>query len=82
MGLSARYQRVLAARGDVFTASYTGLDAWAPLTGMGLSHHDVRLGLDAQAWLSRRLQLSMGYDREWAAHQRSRAVDAHMHWAF
>ncbi|NII09457.1 autotransporter serine protease [Oleiagrimonas sp. C23AA] len=82
LGMTARYQQALATHGDVFAASYTGLDAWAPLTGIGLMCRNVRLGLQAQAALSSHLSLSMDYAHAWAAHQQSRTLDARVRWTF
>ncbi len=58
------YRRTLAARGEVFDASFVGIDQSAPLQGVGLSRREMIFGLNMQGRLSARSTLSFGYDRD------------------
>ena len=43
------WQQTLAARGELFAASFTGLEQWSPLQGIGLAHDSRLLGLGLSA---------------------------------
>jgi autotransporter-associated beta strand protein len=60
----AQWQRTLASRGDVFDASFVGLQQWQPLTGIGLSRYSGLFGVGVDAMLSSRTTLNFGYDYE------------------
>ena len=45
----AEWQRTLAADGFAFDASYTGLEQWAPLQGIGLSERSQLFGAGLSA---------------------------------
>lgn len=60
----AQWQRTLASHGDVFDASFVGLQQWQPLTGIGLSHYSSLIGLGLDATLSPHAAMEFGYDYE------------------
>jgi fibronectin-binding autotransporter adhesin len=64
LDFSARveWQRTLASHGDVFDASFVGIDQWQPLAGVGLSRRSAVFGLDLDAHLSDNAALKFGYD--------------------
>jgi fibronectin-binding autotransporter adhesin len=64
LDFSARveWRRTLAAHGDVFDASFVGIDQWQPLAGVGLSRRSAVFGLGLDAHLSDRTALTFGYD--------------------
>ena len=45
----AEWQQTLASRGEVFEASFTGLNQWAPLQGIALGNRSSLLGLGLSA---------------------------------
>lgn len=45
----AEWQRTLAANGELFSASFTGLEQWAPLQGIGLGQRSRLFGLGLSA---------------------------------
>lgn len=59
---SAQFQRTLASRGDVFDASFVGMQQWQPLTGIGLSRYRALLNVGINAALSERTSVNLGYD--------------------
>ena len=45
----AEWQQTLAARGELFAASFTGLEQWSPLQGIGLAQDSRLLGMGLSA---------------------------------
>ncbi len=45
----AEWQQTLASSGELFDASFTGLEQWAPLQGIALGGHSTLLGLGLSA---------------------------------
>ena len=45
----AEWQQTLASRGELFEASYVGLEQWAPLQGMGLARRSQLFGVGLSA---------------------------------
>lgn len=74
----AEWQRTLAASGLVFAASYTGLEQWAPLQGIGLGRQARWLGLGLDAAFSPRagLRFDLGQRRGVAGSERLASVQA------
>jgi autotransporter-associated beta strand protein len=60
------WQRAFAMRGDVFDASFTGVDQWAPLGGIGLSRYGGVAGMTLDWAMSPRAGLSFGLDQHFA----------------
>ena len=60
----AQWQRTLASRGDVFDASFVGLQQWHPLAGVGLSRYSSLFGVGMNATLSAHTALNFNYDYE------------------
>ncbi|UGB37257.1 S8 family serine peptidase [Frateuria soli] len=68
LDLQARlaWQRAFATRGDVFEASFTGIDQWAPLGGIGLSRYGGVAGMTLDWAMTPRTGLSLGIDHRFA----------------
>lgn len=49
----AEWQQTLRSAGEMFEASFTGLDQWAPLQGIGLSQRSQLFGVGLSAGLAR-----------------------------
>ncbi|NUR23655.1 autotransporter serine protease, partial [Frateuria sp.] len=60
------WQHAFAVRGDVFDASFTGVDQWAPLGGIGLSRYGGVAGMTLDWAMSPRAGLSFGIDHHFA----------------
>jgi autotransporter-associated beta strand protein len=60
------WQRAFAMRGDVFEASFTGIDQWAPVGGIGLSRYGGVAGMALDWAMTPRAGLSFGLDHRFA----------------
>jgi len=78
----AQWQRTLAARGDVFNASFVGLEQWQPLLGIGLSRYSGLFGVGLDATLSAHATLKFGYDYEVGQHDNAQTLSARLNVAF
>ena len=56
------WQQSFATRGDVFDASFTGLNQWAPLGGIGLERYAGLAGMELDWRFSSRGALQLSYD--------------------
>jgi uncharacterized protein with beta-barrel porin domain len=65
------WQRVFGMRGDVYEASFTGIDQWAPLGGIGLSRYGGVAGMALDWAMTPRAGLSLGVDRHFAQRERA-----------
>jgi uncharacterized protein with beta-barrel porin domain len=57
------WQQAFGMRGDVFDASFTGIDQWAPLGGIGLSRYGGVAGMALDWAPSPRATLQFGLDQ-------------------
>jgi outer membrane autotransporter protein len=76
------WQRAFAMRGETLDASFTGLQQWAPVGGIGLSRHGglAGLGLDWQA--SSRTSLTLDYQQQVDQHLRAKQATLSYRWRF
>ena len=58
-----QWQQAFATRGDVFDASFTGVDQWAPVGGVGLSRYQGQAGLSLDWTMSARSSVQFGMDQ-------------------
>ncbi|WP_329740904.1 autotransporter domain-containing protein [Dyella sp. A6] len=79
---SLLWQRAFAVQGDVLDASFTGLQQWAPVDGIGLSRYGgaAGLGLDWQA--TPRADLALDYRQQVDQHLHARQVALSYRWRF
>ncbi len=61
-----QWQQSFGLRGDVFDASFTGIDQWAPLGGVGLSRYGGVAGMGVDWSFSPRSMLQFGMDQHFA----------------
>ncbi len=73
---SAQFQRTLASTGDVFDASFVGLQQWQPLVGIGLSRYSGLFNVGLKANLATDTSLDLGYDYQMGQRDSSRLVSA------
>lgn len=78
----AQWQRTLAARGEVFNASFVGLQQWQPLVGIGLSRYSGLFGVGLDAMLSARTTLKFSYDYEMGQRSHAQMLSARLNVAF
>lgn len=79
---SARFKRTFASQGDIFDASFVGLQQWQPLVGIGLSRYSGALNVSLDAKLSARTSMMFGYDYEQGQRDQAQMVSARMVMAF
>ncbi|WP_430388770.1 S8 family serine peptidase [Dyella sp. 20L07] len=63
-----QWQQTFATHGDVFDASFTGVDQWAPVGGVGLSRYQSQAGLTLDWTMSARSNLQFGMDQYFGQH--------------
>jgi len=78
----AQFRRTLASHGDVFDASFVGLQQWQPLIGVGLSRYSGVLNMGLNAALSARTTLNVAYDYEKGQRDQAQTVSARVNVAF
>jgi fibronectin-binding autotransporter adhesin len=78
----AQWQRNLASHGDVFDASFVGVQQWQPLLGIGLSRYSGVVGVAVDAKLSTNTTLKFGYDYETGERDNAQMLSARLNVAF
>jgi autotransporter-associated beta strand protein len=78
----AQWQRTLASHGDVFDASFVGVQQWQPLIGIGLSRHSGLFGVALDATLSAHATLKLSYDYEMGQRDSAQMMSARLNVAF
>jgi fibronectin-binding autotransporter adhesin len=78
----AQWQRSLAEHGEVFDASFVGLQQWQPLIGIGLSRYSGLFGVDMNATLSKHTTLKFSYDYEAGQHDNAQTLMTQLNVAF
>lgn len=68
------WQQTLASSGFDVQASFTGVDAWAPLAGQSPALSGGVFGVGAQAWVGRNALLGLGYDQRFGPRGDERLV--------
>jgi autotransporter-associated beta strand protein len=76
------WQQSFGMRGDVFQASFTGLDQWAPLGGIGLARYGGMTGASLDWTLTPRVGFQVGYDQYLGQRQQAKMATASFHWTF
>jgi autotransporter-associated beta strand protein len=76
------WQQAFGLRGDVFQASFTGLDQWAPLGGIGLARYGGMAGASLDWTLTPRVGFQLGYDQYLGQRQQAKMATASFHWTF
>ncbi len=66
------WQQTLSASGFDLQASFTGVEAWAPIAGMEPARSGGLLGVGLSSWLTPRSQLVLGLDQRFGPRGRDR----------
>lgn len=72
------FRRTLASRGDVFDASFVGLQQWQSVEGIGLSRYSGVFNLGIDATLSKRTSLKFVYDYQKGQRETAQMLSARM----
>lgn len=78
----ARWQHTVASRGDVFNASFVGMQQWTPLVGIGLSRRYALYGVGLNARWSAHAAIRLHYDREVGTRGSARMLSANVDFSF
>jgi len=76
------WQQSFGMRGDVFQASFTGVDQWAPLGGIGLARYGGMAGASLDWTFTPRVGFQVGYDQYLGQRQQAKMATASFHWRF
>jgi autotransporter-associated beta strand protein len=76
------WQQSFGMRGEVFDASFSGLNQFAPLGGVGLARYGGVIGSTLNWSMSPRASLQIGYDEYLGQGQESKMATANFSWAF
>ena len=76
------WQQSFGVRGDVFQASFSGLDQWAPVGGIGLARYGGMAGTALDWSITPRASLQFGYDQYLGQRQQARMATASFNWSF
>jgi len=76
------WQQSFGLRGEAFDASFSGIDQFAPVGGIGLSRYGGVLGTTLGWQMSPRASLQLGYDRYLGQRQQAQMATANFSWSF
>ncbi len=76
------WQQSFGLRGEVFDASFSGINQFAPIGGIGLSRYGGVVGTSLDWKLTPRASLQLGYDAYLGQRQQARMATAAFNWSF
>ncbi len=76
------WQQSFGLRGDVFQASFSGINQYAPVGGIGLSRYGGIVGTALDWGMTSRASLLLGYDRYFGQRQQAGMATARFNWSF
>ena len=79
---SLLWQRAFAMRGDLLDASFTGLQQWAPVGGIGLSRYGGLAGFGLDWRTTPRSSLALDYQQQMAQHLHAKQATLSYRWMF
>jgi uncharacterized protein with beta-barrel porin domain len=84
LNLQARmlWQHAFGVRGEVFDASFSGVNQFAPVGGIGLSRYGGVVGATLGWQMTAQANLQLGYDRYLAQRQQAQMATANFSWSF
>jgi len=84
LSLQARmgWQQSFGLRGELFDASFSGMNRYAPLGGIGLSRYGGVLGTTLDWRMTPRASLQLGYDHYLGQRQQAKMATASFNWSF
>lgn len=78
----AQWWRTVASHGDMFNASFVGLEQWQPLLGIGVSRYSSVFGIGMDTALWRHAALNVSYDHERGQRNTAQSLMARLNIAF
>lgn len=78
----ALWQQSFGLRGEVFDASFSGINQFAPVGGIGLSRYGGMLGTTLDWRMTPRASLQFGYDRYLGQGRQGQMASASFSWTF
>lgn len=78
----ALWQQSFGLRGEVFEASFSGINQYAPLGGIGLSRHGGVVGTSLGWAMTPRARLQLGYDRHFGQDRQAKMASLNFGWTF
>lgn len=76
------WQQSFGLRGEAFDASFTGVNQWAPLGGVGLSRYGGMVGTSLDWSMNPRSSLSLGYDQYFGQGRQATMATLNYSWSF
>ncbi|HEX8777318.1 MAG TPA: S8 family serine peptidase [Rhodanobacter sp.] len=76
------WQQSFGLRGAVFDASFSGVNQWAPLGGIGLSRYGGVAGATLDWSMSPRSDLTLGYDHYFGQYNEATMATLNYRWSF
>lgn len=76
------WQQSFGVRGDVFQASFSGIDQWAPVGGIGLARYGGMAGTSLDWTVTPRASFQLGYDQYLGQRQQAKMATASFNWTF
>ncbi|BFI96643.1 MAG: autotransporter serine protease [Rhodanobacter sp.] len=76
------WQQSFGLRGEVFDASFTGVNQWAPLGGIGLARYGGVAGASLDWSMNPRSDLSLGYNQYFGQGQQATMATLNYRWSF
>jgi outer membrane autotransporter protein len=76
------WQQSFGLHGEAFDASFTGMNQWAPLGGVGLSRYGGVTGATLDWSMSPRSNLTLGYDRYFGQYNEATMATLNYRWSF
>ncbi len=76
------WQQSFGVRGEVFDASFSGINQYAPLGGVGLSRYGGVAGTTLDWRMTPRASLQLGYDRYFGDRQQAQMGTLNFRWSF
>lgn len=76
------WKQSFGLRGEVFEASFSGINQWAPVGGIGLSRYGGVAGTSLNWTMTPRASLQLGYDRYFGQRQQANMATANFSLAF
>jgi uncharacterized protein with beta-barrel porin domain len=76
------WQQSFGLRGEVFDASFSGINQYAPVGGIGLSRYAGVAGTSLDWNMTPRASLQLGYDQYFGQRQRAKMGTLSFSWAF
>ena len=76
------WQQTLSSRGFDLQASFTGIEAWAPIAGLAPARSGGLVGLGLESWLTPRARMMLGVDQRFGPRGTDRMASMRLAYGF